>query len=146
MCEDTLSNFCTNYTDSASTIQLQLINDAFWLFSLYLNTNLYSIYFPVDLILFFTTKNNIENYRGFILFFCYFMGVNLNVKFVVEGKLLSLSYIYSGLSWVERELKEFNSIFISGMRDTRKLLTNYSTVCTESKNRSDVYYNFFRLY
>lgn len=39
---------------------------------------------------------------------------------------ISISSVYSGNNWVEREIKEFNNVFIQNMKDSRKLLLNYN--------------------
>jgi NADH:ubiquinone oxidoreductase subunit C len=38
----------------------------------------------------------------------------------------SLSTIYNGNTWVERELREFYQIFFTNLYDSRKLLSNYN--------------------
>lgn len=51
-------------------------------------------------------------------------------KFMLEvysnTHLHSISGIYSGNSWVEREVKEFNKVFFINLNDSRKLLLNYN--------------------
>jgi Ni,Fe-hydrogenase III component G len=48
----------------------------------------------------------------------------LNIN--VANNILSISKIYFGNTWVERELKEFNNIYFIGLIDNRKLLSNYN--------------------
>jgi Ni,Fe-hydrogenase III component G len=48
----------------------------------------------------------------------------LNIN--VANNILSISKIYFGNTWVERELKEFNNIYFIGLIDSRKLLSNYN--------------------
>lgn len=58
----------------------------------------------------------------------------INVKF--KNSLQSISKIYRGSSWVERENKEFNNIIFNNLNDTRKLLSNYNY------NKNPQYNNF----
>ena len=51
------------------------------------------------------------------------------MTFVSEDKkLLSLSRVFSSYTWVEREIKEFYGITFLGLRDSRRLLTDYTTL------------------
>ena len=45
-----------------------------------------------------------------------------------DKKLLSLSRVFSSYTWVERETKEFYGITFLGLRDSRRLLSDYTTV------------------
>lgn len=48
----------------------------------------------------------------------------IEVNFI--NKLNSLSTVYSGNIWIERELKETNNVFFINLLDNRKLLSNYN--------------------
>ena len=51
-------------------------------------------------------------------------------KFLLEvntyNNLQSISSIYSGNTWIERELKEMNDCYFNNLVDSRKLLLNYN--------------------
>jgi len=48
------------------------------------------------------------------------------IKVLFANNLQSLSQIYSGNTWVEREIREFYNIFFNNLLDSRKLLSNYN--------------------
>lgn len=48
------------------------------------------------------------------------------VDILVDKNIQSISSVYSGNSWIEREVREFNKIFFVNLNDTRKLLLSYN--------------------
>lgn len=79
------------------------------------------------------SKNNNIYYNSSQTIFCDFK-ILLNVN--IQDTLISISSIYRGNIWVEREIREFYNIFILNLNDTRKLLLNYNY-------NSDLIYNNF---
>lgn len=67
-------------------------------------------------------------------FFVYFYALQTN-------KLQSLSRIFSSFTWVERETKEFYNIFFTGLKDSRRLLTDYTTLLPDYKHYETRGYN-----
>lgn len=55
----------------------------------------------------------------------FFKNIKLNIFIDVKNQLLSLTNLYYGNMWIERELKEFSNIYVLNLYDTRKLLLNY---------------------
>lgn len=46
------------------------------------------------------------------------------IKFI--NYIQSISQVFAGNTWIERELKEFNEVIFLNLIDTRKLLSNYN--------------------
>lgn len=59
-----------------------------------------------------------------------YQSIFFDFKFLIETqfkqRITSVSSIYNGALWIERETKEFNSIQYTNLLDTRKLLSNYN--------------------
>lgn len=59
---------------------------------------------------------------------CYFT----NIFFIISSPVgvmsncNSLSRVYTSFVWLEREISEFSNIFFKGLRDSRRLLTDYT--------------------
>lgn len=47
-------------------------------------------------------------------------------KILFYNNLQSISQIYCGNTWVEREIREFYNILFFNLLDSRKLLSNYN--------------------
>jgi Ni,Fe-hydrogenase III component G len=71
-----------------------------------------------------SNKYNINKY--YIGSQTFFFDLQLLVEFNFKNKIDSLSKIYSGNTWIERELKESNDVFFLDLLDNRKLLSNYN--------------------
>ncbi len=100
------------------------INYEFFFFFFLLNSkNLNTLNFYILDILTYKTKN-INNY------FLSYQSVFFDFKILLETNFLnsisSISNIYKGALWVERETKEFNGVQYTNLNDTRKLLLNYN--------------------
>jgi hypothetical protein len=67
---------------------------------------------------------NKNNYYIALQTFFFDLQIFINIKFT--NYLTSLSSVYSGNTWVERELKEFNEVYFINLIDNRKLLSNYN--------------------
>ena len=48
------------------------------------------------------------------------------IKILFYNKLQSISQVYLGNTWIEREVREFYSVFFTNLLDSRKLLSNYN--------------------
>ena len=55
-----------------------------------------------------------------------FFDYQILIESKIKSNFNSLSSIYSGASWIERELKESNTILYTNLNDSRKLLLNYN--------------------
>lgn len=86
--------------------------------TLYLKLSLTSLYTPVDI-------SNISNKDMFTLFTCFFNFSYLSYLTTFCSQYRSLTTIFPGLVWVEREIKELTNYVITGLKDTRRLLTDY---------------------
>lgn len=121
--------FCYSTTiNSADTLLVTNISKKKYLeYSLLLLTNLTSIYFFIDAT-FYKTLNvkhlflgNFYNYLSYIKY-SFIVEILKNSNCIT---LYSISTIYKGSSWVERELREFFQLYFVGLNDTRRLLTDY---------------------
>lgn len=90
----------------------------FWFYA-YLRTESMRLYVPLDM----SYINNTES--AVTVSSCYLTGFFI-VTYTNGRELLSLSNIYSSFTWVERELKEFSELLFLGLKDTRRLLTDYT--------------------
>jgi Ni,Fe-hydrogenase III component G len=104
-----------------NTFYLKLTN-YFYFFILNKN-NLNNLYFYIlDNVL--ISNNNIKNY--YLSYQSIFFDFKILINTEITDNLQSLTSIYAGLSWPERECKEFNNINFFNLNDTRKLLSNYN--------------------
>ena len=67
---------------------------------------------------------NLNNY--FVSYQSIFFDFKLLVETQFEKKISSLSKIYKGALWIERETKEFSLVEYNNLIDSRKLLSNYN--------------------
>lgn len=63
--------------------------------------------------------------KSISIFTCLYSGTYKFVFITFETIIQSISLIFPSFSWVERELKELNSIIYTNLVDTRRLLTDY---------------------
>jgi hypothetical protein len=73
-----------------------------------------------------TILNKIANKTYIISTQTFFYDLQLLLNINVANSVLSISKIYFGNTWLEREIKEFNNIYFIGLIDNRKLLSNYN--------------------
>jgi hypothetical protein len=67
---------------------------------------------------------NLNNY--FLAYQSIFFDFKLLVETQFDKNISSVSTIYKGASWIERETKEFTSVQYNNLTDSRKLLSNYN--------------------
>ena len=99
------------------------IKDHYYLFFLLNKKNMYSIYlYILDLVYFKSTassKNLHVPYQSF------FFDQKILISYQPIKRVESLSTLYKGSVWLERELREESRVPIQNLKDTRKLLYNY---------------------
>jgi Ni,Fe-hydrogenase III component G len=112
-------NFKYFYSNNIFSIKLK----NFYYFFLINKFNINSTYFyNLDA----TILNKIVNKTYVISTQTFFYDLQLLLNINVANNVLSISKIYFGNTWVERELKEFNNVYFIGLIDNRKLLSNYN--------------------
>jgi Ni,Fe-hydrogenase III component G len=74
----------------------------------------------------FSFKNNISNNNYYICYQSLFYDFKILMETQIFNNVASISKIYNGSLWSEREVKEFNKLNYSNLTDTRKLLSNYN--------------------
>lgn len=68
----------------------------------------------------------------FYIFNCFFSNKFTNFLFKLKSKnYLSITSFCKSAGWVERELKEFSTLYIEGLTDSRRLLTDYTSFKTK---------------
>jgi len=116
-----LDNIKFKYFYFSNIFYIKLIN--FFFFFLINKNNLNNIFFyNLDALVY--NKNNLNKYYIETQTFFFDLQILIEIKF--NNKLQSLSKIYSGNTWIERELKEVNNILFINLLDNRKLLSNYN--------------------
>jgi len=112
-------NFKYFYSNNIFSIKLK----NFYYFFLINKFNTNSTYFyNLDA----TILNKVVNKSYVISTQTFFYDLQLLLNINVANNVLSVSKIYFGNTWIERELKEFNNIYFIGLIDNRKLLSNYN--------------------
>ena len=125
-------------------LELKIINAETLMFQYSKINNMYYLDLKENYLYYFflLNKKNTSNLNFYITDLTMFNNKTLNTYLIVyqsifyDYKLLiqtsfktniqSLSSIYKGSLWIERETKEFNSINYLNMLDSRKLLSNYN--------------------
>lgn len=137
--------FYTTTANASNTLLIHLSNDSYYKFMSTMKINTHALLTPVDSTSYKTTSLNILT-----VFSCYFSNnyTITSTTLNTNQKYKSLSPYYSGFTWIEREIKEFSNIHIINLRDTRRLLTDYTTTINSSYNLTsynnltqDLYYN-----
>lgn len=117
------NNIDFNYSKENNIFFLQLSSVYYYYFFLLNKKNLSSPLFSnLDSVLISYTDNN--NY--YCVSQSMFSDFKIIVNILVGRNIQSISGVYSGNSWIEREVREFNKIFFINLNDTRKLLLNYN--------------------
>lgn len=116
--------------------------DYFYKFTLLLKLKYNDVYFPVDMCFY----KNLENRNLIVGFSSYFTNNYYRLVFSFEKNyetinFLSISSIYSGFTWVERELSELNEINFLNLKDGRRLLTDYTTFSIDNDEYKTTSYN-----
>lgn len=102
---------------------LQLSPKYFYYLFLLNSKNLNTLnFYLLDILVF--KKINTLNY--FVAYQSIFFDFKILIETQFENKISSLSKIYQGALWIEREVKEFNDLQYFNLQDTRKLLSNYN--------------------
>lgn len=122
------TNFCpiffTTTAQPAANVNINVFSRPFYVILL-LRSYLSDLYFPVDLSIFNTNKNLVYGFSNFL------SGTSINLWGSLKAKTLyTISTLYRGFTWVEREHKEFLNVNFIGLEDTRRLLTDY-TQCSQ---------------
>lgn len=142
--------FYTTTVNNSNTLSIQINYNDYYKFLSTLKINTHTLYSPVDLTSYGTNNiiitNTITCYSSSIYMILH---TNINTKI----KYKSLSPFYQSFTWMERELKEFSSIQIINLRDTRRLLTDYTSNLTNNYNlisynnlTQDLYYGNTKSY
>lgn len=79
---------------------------------------------------FFTLDKTVENCNlkknYYVAIRSIFFDFQLLIKISTSEKIQSVSNVYNGDLWIERELREMNNIHYKNLQDSRKLLLNYN--------------------
>lgn len=122
-----------SYNEHSKVYSLNVSKDFFFFFLLLnkKNTNTLNFFYSDITVVGNNYKNQyLINYQSIFYDFRVLILVNF------FNQIISLTKINKGLTWSERELKEFNKVSISNLLDSRKLLTNYN------HNNATAYNNF----
>ena len=116
-----LNNIKFKYFYFSNIFYIKLIN--FFFFFLINKNNINNmLFYNLDSLIF---NNNInDKYICGVQTMFFDLQVLLEINF--NNKLTSLSGIYSGNTWLEREMKEMGNITFLNLLDNRKLLSNYN--------------------
>lgn len=125
--------FYTNSRGNHTNLTISISNKSYYYFILFLRLSWSKLYFPIDMTL-------IQNFL-YGIFSCYFDKnfLILNSNFSSQNFLYSISTLYSSCIWMERELKEFSNMYIYNLKDTRRLLTDYTNFSAEEKYKTTSY-------
>lgn len=114
--------FNTSTINNINLIECKVDSFCYYWFNTFLKFELTNINFFHDMSL---IKYNKLNIQTFSVISCLFFYSSLLVNTTHQFDISSVSSIFSGSTWVERELSEFNSIFFIGLKDSRRLLSDY---------------------
>lgn len=127
-------DFYTETSTGANFLHFSLPNTSHYFFYLYLRINSARVYTPLDL-------SYIKELRSSSLVSsCYFSSFFL-VTHTNHTTLDSISTIYSAFNWVEREVLEFFDVHILGLRDSRRLLTDYTAFSVDNSSYKTTSYD-----
>lgn len=117
------SNLTFNYSLVNNTYNIKVTNDTLYYFFLInkKNTNTLNFY-VLDIVTYLYTIWH----KYFIAYQSIFFDYKILIETTFKKNTKSISSIYNGVLWVERETKEFNEIQYTNLLDTRKLLSNYN--------------------
>lgn len=118
-------------TDSISTVTSP--SNMYWL-NVFCRFDVSHLFFIHD---FTVLANRANNDSFFSAYSCYFFNFSVyHFTFINSASSIpSLSWLFTGATWIERELGEFFNIFFFGLRDGRRLLSDYT-------NSPSVDYNY----
>ena len=117
------NNFIFSYKKNNNIFYLTVEKNFYYFYFLILKNSLNTLlYYNLDVTL-IKYLNNCTYYNSTQTIFCDF-------KIMIISNILkqinSISSIYKGNTWIEREIKEFYNIYIINLIDSRKLLLNYN--------------------
>ena len=99
------------------------IKDHYYLFFLLNKKNMYSLYlYILDLVYF---RNITSSKTLYVSYQSFFFDQKTLLSYQPTERVKSLSSLYRGSIWLERELREESRVSIQNLKDTRKLLYNY---------------------
>lgn len=106
--------------------------------TLFLMLNFTNFFFFFELS-YLNYKNNVNIHA---LFNCFFTNTMIVYLLKTQNNTIdSLSYLYPSSVWAERELKEMTSVFVTGLKDSRRLLTDYFEKSKEKFEYKTASYN-----
>lgn len=118
-----LNNITFKYSLISNIYYVNINSDYFYYFFLLNYKNLNSLNFYILDIMTFKSIN-VNNY------YLAYQSIFFDFKILIETQfthyISSISKIYNGALWLERETKEFNMIQYTNLNDSRKLLLNYN--------------------
>jgi len=110
--------FYTKTTTPSNYLHLSLKNQDHYWFYIYLRMNSTRLYTPLDLSYVTNTETLITVSSCFLTYFSL-------VTYSVGKDIESISSVYRGFTWVERETRELFNISLTLLIDSRRLLTDY---------------------
>lgn len=111
------------YLKESNIFILQIQQMYYYYFSLITKNNLNILYFyNLDGTLVNLNNQNVH----YLVIQSIVADYKVLIKTSLHSALCSLSQIYPGNTWIEREIREFYSIFFINLCDSRKLLSNYN--------------------
>lgn len=134
-----LSFFTTNI-DTKNNLNFTFNYRSYYYFMLLLKLQFNNIFFPVDMTCFLKT-NNKTVLTGIS---SYFTNNYFKLMFQLNEQIInftSISNIYSSFTWVERELSESNNITFLNLKDSRRLLSDYTLLKTNPNDYNTTSYN-----
>lgn len=116
--------FYTTTINNSNTLSIQINYTDYYKFLSTLKINTHTLYSPVDL-----TSHTAHDTIVTSVITCYSSNIYMifHTNLSKKAKYKSLSPFYQSFTWMERELKEFALIQIINLRDTRRLLTDYTS-------------------
>lgn len=118
------NNVLFNYLTESNIFTIQLSHKYYYYYYLINKHNLNTLYFfNLDATV-INSKTKINNY--YITTQTVMSDFKILTKILFYNNLQSISQIYCGNTWVEREIREFYNILFFNLLDSRKLLSNYN--------------------
>lgn len=114
-------NFKYSYNNTNYILNLSEIYFYFFFLLNKKNLNTLNFYF-LDIMLI----KNANNLNYYAIYQSYFFDFKLLIETKFSKYITSVSTLYSGILWVEREVKEFSQSQYINLIDSRKLLSNYN--------------------
>lgn len=111
--------FYTSTTAPANYLHVNITNPQHYWFYLYLRLNSARVYTPLDMSYIPALKSSCT------VASCYLTNFSV-VTHTRQAVISSISTIFSSFNWVEREVREFSNTHFYGLRDTRRLLSDYT--------------------